>query len=133
MPQPILPLGRINSFDNIFPSNHNDNNDVSVASKYFQRESDNDDSIYLLELIDKHQDGIINAAVDIVHGKNAETYYSVPNRISDNQLLKLKTEGYVSGGGRSVRFTSKANEALKKKYLKTENTFRGERVKKKII
>jgi len=132
MPFPITPVGDTNSFDNIFNSKSNEGEDVSTASKYFAKEPDITDSIKLLEIIDKHQDNIVTTAADIVSGNN-EKYYNVPESINDNLLLKLKSEGYCMGHGRTVRFSEKARNAIKKKYLNSENSYIKSRVKKKII
>lgn len=131
MPLPITPLGRNGDYDNIF--GYNDINDIATAEKYFYKESESDESIRLLEAIDKHQDGVVNAAIEAVSGRKGEKYYTVPQSISETALLKLKTEGYCLGPGRTVRFSEKAQKALTKRYLSTENKFKSSRKTKKII
>ena len=56
---------------------------------------------------------------------------SVPNVISDNDLLSLKTAGLLTGYGRSVELTEKAKLALRDHYLSTDNVneFRKQRTK----
>lgn len=131
MPLPISPVGQINSYDNIF-SNLPGDDDISMANKRFKEESENKDVIALLETIDKHQDHVVNAAAEYVSSSN-DKYYNVPPAITDESLLKLKTGGYCLGGGRTVRFSDKAKNLLKKRYLSTENAFKAQRVKKQIF
>jgi predicted O-linked N-acetylglucosamine transferase (SPINDLY family) len=132
MPLPLMPAGepyKYKIFDN---PRETVESEMAVASRFFSKEPDDADCITLLEIIDRHQDNIVSAAAEIVAGYN-EPYYDVPQTISDNLLLKLKSEGYCHGHGRTVRFSDKAKIALKKRYLQSENKFRRERVKKKIL
>ena len=132
MPLPIKLIG--NGDSNIFEQvQQTPYDEITYAQRYFSNEKPSEDSIKMLELIDKHEDGIINAAVTAVSGVKEENYRTVPTSISDQSLLKLKTEGYIKGAGRSVTFTDKASKALKNKYLATENSLKSQRVKKKVI
>ena len=132
MPYPLTPAGQINSYDNLFP-NYSREDEVSLANRRFVQESNSDHLVNLLEKIDKHQDGVVNAAIESVSGKNEDKYYNVPESIGDDMLLKLKTAGLCLGSGRLVKFTDRAKNLLKAKYLGGQNLFKSQRVKKKII
>ena len=132
MPLPIKLIGNGDSqiFDSPYETNYDE---LSYAQKYFSNEKPSQDNIKLLEIIDKHEDGIINAAVTAISGTKEENYRTIPASIGDSEILKLKTEGYIKGAGRTVVFTEKAAKALKSKYLSTENSYKAQRIKKKII
>lgn len=129
MPYPLMPAGKSSEYENLFPKNHEN---ISEASRYFSNESEDEQNIQLLEKIDRHQDMVVAAATEYISG-NIEEYYRVPESISDHLLLKLKTLGYCSGTGRLVKFSEKAKNLLKKRYLSSDNNFKSQRVKKKII
>lgn len=136
MPQPIIPVGQSDSYEGFFDNNTKNTkplDEIALAQKYFARDTIADDSLALLEQIDKHDDNIVNAAVNYMTGNENAVYKNVPPSISDNLLLKLKAEGYIKGSGRTVTFTEKAAKALKNKYLNTDNKYKSDRVRKKII
>lgn len=87
----------------------------------------------MLTMIDKNINEVVTAANSVVYNKEAKVC-NVPNEISDNQLLALKTAGLISGYGRSVTLTEKAKLALRDHYLSTETTneFRKNRSKDKF-
>ena len=118
MPLPIKLIG--NGDSNLFDQNNHETqyDEIAYAQRYFSNEKPAEDSIKLLEIIDKHEDGVINAAVTAISGVSNTEYRTVPASISDNLLLKLKSEGYLKGMGRTVEFTEKGNKALKTKYIK---------------
>lgn len=89
--------------------------------------------ISLLKDIDKNINEVVTAANLAVNNKDAKVC-NVPNEISDNELLALKTAGLISGYGRSVTLTDKAKLALRDFYLSTETTneFRKSRTKEKF-
>ena len=78
------------------------------------------------------KDSLINAASEFATERKAKSLYSVPREIGDNDLLRLKTRGYVIGSGRSVSITDKGKEALKSKWLKESNTFKQNRETEKF-
>ena len=132
MPLPIKLIG--NGDSTLFEQNYQSQYDeMAFAQKYFANESPSQDSVKLLEIIDKHEDGIVNTAVSAISGTRQDNYRTIPASISDQNVLKLKTEGYIKGAGRTVTFTEKAEKALKTKYLGVENAFKSQRVKKKIV
>lgn len=87
----------------------------------------------MLKSIDRNLDEVVTAANAIVNNKDAKVC-NVPNEISDNELLALKTAGLISGYGRSVSLTDKARIALRDHYLsqETTNEFRKARSKDKF-
>jgi hypothetical protein len=89
--------------------------------------------ITMLTDIDKNINEVVTAANLAVNNKEAKIC-TVPNQITDNDLLALKTAGLISGYGRSVSLTEKAKLALRDYYLSTETTneFRKARQKNKF-
>ena len=89
--------------------------------------------ISLLTDIDKNINEVVTAANAIVNNKDGKVC-TVPNEISDNELLALKTAGLISGYGRSVSLTDKAKLALRDFYLSSDatNEFRKSRSKEKF-
>ena len=87
----------------------------------------------LLTDIDKNINEVVTAANAAVNNKDGKVC-TVPNEISDNELLALKTAGLISGYGRSVSLTDKAKLALRDFYLSTDTTneFRKSRTKEKF-
>lgn len=87
----------------------------------------------MLKEIDKNINEVVTAANSVVNNKDGKVC-NVPNEISDNQLLALKTAGLISGYGRSVSLTEKAKLALRDHYLSSETTneFRKTRSKDKF-
>ena len=92
-----------------------------------------DKHLNLLKTIDKNQDDLVTAASLLNNIKDAKIC-KVPEAISDNDLLALKTAGLVSGNGRSVSLTDRGRLALRDHYLSQEtvNEFRKNRVKSKF-
>lgn len=86
--------------------------------------------IDMLRTIDASTDEVVTAASQLALNKDGKVC-SVPNNISDNDLLALKTAGLLTGYGRSVELTEKARLALRDHYLSTENVneFRKQRTK----
>lgn len=84
----------------------------------------------MLRTIDASTDEVVTAASQLALNKDGKVC-SVPTHISDNDLLALKTAGFVTGYGRSVELTDKAKLALRDHYLSTENVneFRKQRTK----
>jgi len=89
--------------------------------------------ISLLTDIDKNINEVVTAANAAVNNKDGKVC-TVPNEISDNELLALKTAGLISGYGRSVSLTDKAKLALRDFYLSSDatNEFRKSRTKEKF-
>lgn len=87
----------------------------------------------MLKVIDQNINEVVTAANSAVNNKDGKVC-NVPNDISDNQLLALKTAGLISGYGRSVTLTEKAKLALRDHYLSSETTneFRKARQKDKF-
>ncbi len=92
-----------------------------------------DRHLNLLKTIDKNQDDLVTAASLLNNIKDAKIC-KVPETISDNELLGLKTAGLVSGNGRSVSLTDRGRLALRDHYLSqdTVNEIRKNRAKSKF-
>jgi len=86
--------------------------------------------IDMLRAIDASTDEVVTAASQLTLNKDGKVC-SVPNVISDNDLLALKTAGLLIGYGRSVELTEKAKLALRDHYLSIDNVneFRKQRTK----
>lgn len=86
--------------------------------------------IDMLRAIDASTDEVVTAASQLALNKDGKVC-SVPNVISDNDLLALKTAGLLTGYGRSVELTEKAKLALRDHYLSIDNVneFRKQRTK----
>ena len=86
--------------------------------------------IDMLRTIDASTDELVTAASQLALNKDGKVC-SVPNNISDNDLLALKTAGLITGYGRSVELTDRAKLALRDHFLSTENVneFRKQRTK----
>ena len=86
--------------------------------------------IDMLRTIDASTDELVTAASQLALNKDGKVC-SVPNNISDNDLLALKTAGLITGYGRSVELTDRAKIALRDHFLSTENVneFRKQRTK----
>jgi len=69
--------------------------------------------------IDSNQDDLVTAASQIALHKDSKIC-NVPNQISDNDILALKTAGLIKGYGRSVELTDRAKLALRDHYLSQE-------------
>jgi hypothetical protein len=84
----------------------------------------------MLRAIDASTDEVVTAASQLALNKDGKVC-SVPNVISDNDLLALKTAGLLTGYGRSVELTEKAKLALRDHYLSIDNVneFRKQRTK----
>ena len=86
--------------------------------------------IDMLRTIDASTDELVTSASQLALNKDGKVC-SVPNNISDNDLLALKTAGLITGYGRSVELTDRAKLALRDHFLSTENVneFRKQRTK----
>ncbi len=102
---------------------------VSSAPKREAAKLSNRD-IEILKAIDSNQDDLVTAASQIALHKDSKIC-NVPNQISDNDILALKTAGLIKGYGRSVELTDRAKLALRDHYLSQEtvNEFRKSRTK----
>ena len=102
---------------------------VSSAPKREAAKLSNRD-IEILKAIDSNQDDLVTAASQIALHKDSKIC-NVPNQVSDNDILALKTAGLIKGYGRSVELTDRAKLALRDHYLSQEtvNEFRKSRTK----
>lgn len=144
MPQPIIPIHKLNNLDSLFEAESQNENyehlmgslstmqqqllgDVPMqkaAAKY------SENTIGYLEAISTQEEDLLTVANSLASsGRSGETYYRVPKSISDTELIGLKTQGLVLGSGRVVTFTDKAKVALREKWLTSENNLKKNRVK----
>lgn len=88
-------------------------------------------TIQMLETIDKSQDDVVTAAQAMSSSRLGDTKVCrVPTSISDHDLLSLKAAELVRGQGRAVSLTDKARTALRDHYLTNPvNAFRANRAK----
>jgi hypothetical protein len=92
-----------------------------------------DRQLVMLKEIDANINEIVTAANQVANIKDCKVC-SVPQNITDHDLLSLKTAGLLSGYGRSVTLTDKAKLALRDHYLSQEtvNEFKKVRTKNKF-
>ena len=57
--------------------------------------------------------------------------YRIPDDITDYDVIRLKTAGYVVGRGRDVEFTEQGDKIVKKKILEAASEFDLERTREK--
>jgi len=143
MPIPIKPVHSLDLHAEIFDSPSMENlglSDIQIqllgmnsAPKKEASVKLSERYISLLTDIDKNINEVVTAANAIVNNKDGKVC-TVPNEISDNELLALKTAGLISGYGRSVSLTDKAKLALRDFYLSSDatNEFRKSRSKEKF-
>lgn len=142
MPLPIKPVHSLDLHAEIFDSPSMESLGLSdvqiqmlgiVPNKKEASIKLSENYLSMLKVIDKNINEVVTAANTVVNNKDGKVC-NVPNDISDNQLLALKTAGLISGYGRSVTLTEKAKLALRDHYLSTETTneFRKARQKDKF-
>lgn len=131
MPLPIKPVHSLDLHAELFDSPSMESlglSDIQIQMLGINNTNTKEASIKLsenylsmLKLIDKNTDELVTAANSIVNNKDGKVC-NVPQDISDNQLLALKTAGLLTGYGRSVSLTQKAKLALRDHYLSQETT-----------
>jgi len=92
-----------------------------------------DRQLIMLKQIDANVNEVVTAANQVANIKDSKVC-SVPQDITDHDLLSLKTAGLISGYGRSVTLTDRAKLALRDHYLSQEtvNEFKKSRTKNKF-
>ena len=135
MPQPIVPIHQQENMSILFGDSYQPEFQLSeiqtillqptAADRGFKKVSVN--AIQALEAIDKNTDIIVTAV-----SNTNERYCSLPPNIDDNTLLALKSEGLISGFGRSVKITERGRTALRDHYLLKTNSFKENKVKDKF-
>jgi hypothetical protein len=139
MPMPIKTVQELESHKELFDC-ENSFSGISELQSIFLNEKPivkaastaDDYDMSMLEKINENEDSLINAASEFATERKAKSLYSVPREIGDNDLLRLKTRGYVIGSGRSVSITDKGKEVLKSKWLRESNTFKQNRETEKF-
>ena len=125
MPNPIVPIHKQNDHDELFNIEVDGLSSIQqqllgprVAAKktYSARTMD------MLERIYKSVDPVLSQANNMLN-RTAEVndIFNVPSNIDDYELLGLKTEGLIVGGGRSVKLTEAGRIALRDHWLKSQN------------
>jgi len=130
MPLPIKPVHSLDLHEELFDSPSMESlglSDIQIQMLGIvpnRKEASNklsDNYLSMLKVIDQNINEVVTAANVAVNNKDGKVC-NVPNEISDNQLLALKTAGLITGYGRSVSLTQKAKLALRDHYLSTETT-----------
>lgn len=145
MPQPIIPVHKLNNHDALFERDYADENFDHIAGSLSSLQNQllgggtpapnreaaryNDKTVESLEAIAKQEEELITAASTIATTGRGQTYYRVPASVTDAELIGLKTDGLVVGTGRVVAFTDRAKTALRDKWLTSENKLKQERTK----
>lgn len=135
MPQPIIPIHQQESLSVMFGDSMQPEFQLSelqsiilnttAGSNANKKYSIN--TIKALQDIDKNTDFIVTAVTD-----SNERYCSVPSEIDDHTMLALKSEGLISGYGRSVKITERGRSALRDSYLSSKNAFKENRQRDKF-
>lgn len=126
MPDPIVPIHKMNDHENLFNIHVEGLSDiqqqllggvVTAAKKTYSSQTLN-----TLERIYKSKDELLSTAQSHL-SRTAEDndIYSVPFTINDYELLGLKTEGLIVGSGRAVKLTEAGRIALRDYWLKSAN------------
>lgn len=134
MPYPIMPNNTNVLNDLLFGGNQTPEEEIAMSNNldifsnfnFSIKEAEtkiSDESAKLLEIIDKNIDENQTALQSVVANVYSKKYL-VPLIITDNQLLNLKANGLVEGYYRSVAFTKKGEEALRKYYFSKANAFK---------
>jgi hypothetical protein len=142
MPFPIKPIHELEEHNDIFGHKDDNRSDISSLQQIFLENSSSreasknkysEEILNLLENIYNSVDELTNAASTFVNPhRQANVMYRVPESITDNDLLGLKTQGLVVGSGRSVNLTEKGNVALRDKWLVETNQYKINRQKDKF-
>jgi len=143
MPQPIIPIHQLSNLDSLFNRKSDDYDylagSLSTVQQQFLGNEPNqkvaankysDKIIDHLEAISKEEEELITVAHSLAtSGRSGQVYYRVPSSVSDTELIGLKTQGLVVGGGRVVAFTDRAKVALREKWLQSENKLKSQKTK----
>jgi hypothetical protein len=89
-------------------------------------------AMFDLDAIFKHKNHVMSSQSERVSSENSE-YFDVPSSISDDSLLRLKAAQYVMGKGRLVKLTDKGRDALKLKWLSSENIIKKSRTQEVFV
>jgi hypothetical protein len=65
----------------------------------------------------------------IASGGRGDHTFRIPDDISDYDVIRLKTSGYVVGKGRDVEFTEQGDKIVRKKILEASSEFDLERTR----
>lgn len=141
MPQPIKPIHQMNAHAELFESAEDFSpqglSEMQIALMGENRTAGRkfpENIVSMLDMIYKSEDELINIATAIASTRRPEEkVYRVPSAISDYDLLGLKAQGLIGGGGRAVTFTESGKVALRDKWLKSANDFAGKRTKSQYI
>lgn len=126
MPDPIVPIHKMNEHENLFNVQVEGLSDiqqqllggvVTAAKKTYSAHILNN-----LEKIYKSKDEILSLAnAHLTKTAEDNEIFNVPSNIDDYELLGLKTEGLIVGSGRAVKLTEAGKIALRDFWLKSDN------------
>ena len=126
MPNPIVPIHKMNDHDNLFNVEVDGLSDIQkqllgdvvTASK----KSYSSHTLNSLEKIYKCKDELLSTAQSHLNRLAEDNeIFNVPSHINDYELLGLKTDGLIVGSGRAVKFTEAGRIALRDFWLKSAN------------
>jgi len=101
--------------------------DISRTSAVKKLPVDEKDTELLHEMWSKENDLVLASADDL-----QELKISVPDTVSDRDIIRMKTNGLVVGPDREVSLTAKGEKALKDKILSQPSNFFLNRTKEKF-
>ena len=67
----------------------------------------------------------------IASGSKGDRSFRVPADVTDYDVIRLKTAGYIVGKGRDVEFTEQGDKIVKKKILESASEFDLDRTREK--
>lgn len=67
----------------------------------------------------------------IASGMKGDRTFRVPDEVSDYDVIRLKTAGYIVGKGRDIEFTEQGDKIVKKKILEAVSEFDLNRTREK--
>ena|SRR5579862_4111522 len=128
MPNPITPIHKQECHDELFNS-QNDNSISDLQAQFLThkvaKKQYSQQVLHNLNKIYSSKDDNLTLAQNILtnNQRNVEEndIFNVPFGVSDYELLNLKTQGLITGGGRSVKITEAGHLALRDHWLSSEN------------
>ena len=67
----------------------------------------------------------------IASGRDGDRTFRIPEDVTDYDVIRLKTAGYLVGKGRDVEFTEQGDKIVKKKILEAASEFDLDRTREK--
>lgn len=146
MPIPIKPVHQLDEHNELF-GNKTDMGDLQgslsqMQSMFLGSETRtaavkyDEETMKMLAAIDESDyrmaDDEGREVVSLSSTRDGETQKLVPKTISDNHMLRLKTQELIAGSGRLVALTQKGRIALRDNWLREANSYKSNRVEEKF-